>query len=299
MELDTLSGDSDDIYLQTKLETYLKRPTQLDSLTYPEFYQWWRSATQQEQKNAAQAAMKRKPFVIKCKGADDFSGYLSAKLALEAAEEHLAHVLTDCDVQIESGYDLLALKQCMQTHGVAPTVIDTVVRYYIDAGIDVLNDGVHDDVPVDSLALAEEVVEPIDFDNSDIVDGLSSYHWLMGSDPRDEQVSVLDSYSPGSVLADRVGHYWIRRAKMVITRHRFISSVGDDTEKFYQQKFLVTVPITEDHEVVLNPPHSWVELCAQNGMCDGHLDALSCLHSAISRGFHTDQLRSLAVIHRA
>ena len=36
-ELDSLSEDSEDIYLQTKLETYLKRPTQLDSLTYPEF----------------------------------------------------------------------------------------------------------------------------------------------------------------------------------------------------------------------------------------------------------------------
>ena len=48
-ELDLLSEDSEDIYLQTKLETYLKRPTQLDSLTYPEFYQWWRSANQDEQ----------------------------------------------------------------------------------------------------------------------------------------------------------------------------------------------------------------------------------------------------------
>ena len=41
------------IYLQTKLESYLKRSTQLDALTYPEFYQWWRSATQDEQKKAA------------------------------------------------------------------------------------------------------------------------------------------------------------------------------------------------------------------------------------------------------
>ena len=39
-KLDSLSDDSEDIYLQTKLETYLKRPTQLDSLTYPEFCQW-------------------------------------------------------------------------------------------------------------------------------------------------------------------------------------------------------------------------------------------------------------------
>ena len=82
---------------------------------------------------------------------------------------------------------------------------------------------------------------------------------------------------PGTVLADRVGHYWIRRAKMVISRHRFISYVGDDTEKYYQQKYLLSVPMTEDHEVVLNPPKSWVELCAESGMCDAHLDAFIVL----------------------
>ena len=118
----------------------------------------------------------------------------------------------------------------------------------------------------------------------------------MEANPSDEMVSCLSTYPPGTVLPDRVGHFWIRRAKMVITRHRFISSVGDDAEKYYQQKYLLSVPITEDHEVVLNPK-SWVELCAQSGMCDDHLDALSCLQSAISRGFHTDHLRSLAQLY--
>ena len=47
----------------------------------------------------------------------------------------------------------------------------------------------------------------------------------------------------------------------------------------------------------MNTPDSWIELCASNGMCDAHLDALSCLQSAISRGFHTDQLRSLAQLY--
>ena len=61
--------------------------------------------------------------------------------------------------------------------------------------------------------------------------------------------------------------------------------------KYYQQKYLLSVPMTE---VVLNSPKSWVEVCVESGMCDAHLDALSCLQSAISRGFHTDQLRSLA-----
>ena len=90
--------------------------------------------------------------------------------------------------------------------------------------------------------------------------------WLMEANPRDELVSVLSMYPPGTMQTDRMGHYWIRRANMVITRHRFISSVGHDTEKYYQQKYLLNVPMT-------------------------------CWQSAISRGFHTDQLRSLAQLY--
>ena len=97
-ELDSLSGDSEDIYLQTKFETYLKRPSQLDALTYPEFYQWWRSATQDEQKKAARATTKH---VIKCRGANDFQGYLDAKSALESGKEYLADVLSECDLHIQ------------------------------------------------------------------------------------------------------------------------------------------------------------------------------------------------------
>ena len=44
--LDSLSEYSEDIHFQTKVECYIKRPTQIDS--HPEFYRWWRSATQDE-----------------------------------------------------------------------------------------------------------------------------------------------------------------------------------------------------------------------------------------------------------
>ena len=128
-ELDSLSGDSEDIYLQTKLETYLKRPTQLDALTYPDFYQWWRSATQDEQKKAARATSQQ---VIKCKGANDFQGYLDAKSALESAEEYLADVLSECDLHIQNSYDLLALKRCLKSHNISFKVIKAVAQYYID-----------------------------------------------------------------------------------------------------------------------------------------------------------------------
>ena len=85
---------------------------------------------------------------------------------------------------------------------------------------------------------------------------------------------------------------------MVCTGHRFISSLGDDQEKYYEQKYLLTVPLNPQSEVMLEPPNSWVELCAKEGMCDEHLDAMYCMRSAISRGFHTDALRQRSAVHR-
>ena len=143
----------------------------------------------------------------------------------------------------------------MNAHSVAPIVVEAVVQFYTESGVDEQSEDC-DDFPLESITAATIIYESIDFYDPDHVSGLNSKHWLMEANLRDELVSVLSTYLPGTLLADGVGHYWIRRAKMVITRHRFISSVGDDTEKFYQQKYLLTLPMTVDHEVVLNPPKS-------------------------------------------
>ena len=171
-ELDSLSEDSEDIYLQTKLKTYLKRPTQLDSLTYPEFYQWWRSANQDEQKKAARVNSQR---VIKCKGADDFSGYLNAKSALESAQALLANVLSECSFQIQSGYDLLALKRCLKARDVAPIVVEAVVQFYTESGIDERSEECND-FPLESIITANGIFEVVDLYHPDLESGLNLRH---------------------------------------------------------------------------------------------------------------------------
>ena len=168
MQLNSLSDNSEDIYLQTKLETYLKRPPQLHSITYPDFYRWWCSAAPQEQKKALQSASKRQPLVIKCKGADDFKGYQLANTKVQAAEQQLASILSECDVHVNNSYDLVALKMCLERHEIAPKAIDAVVRHYVNVGIDLL-DGVQYDIPVKSLALAEDIVAAIDLHDTDIL----------------------------------------------------------------------------------------------------------------------------------
>ena len=139
-------------------------------------------------------------------------------------------IYSECRLQIQSGYDLLALKRCLMAHDVTPIVVEAVIQFYTESGVDERSEDFVD-FPLESIVTASEIFEAIDFYNTHLVSGLNSKHWLMESNPRDELVSILSTYPPGTVLADRVGHFWIRQAKMVITRHRFISSVGDDTDR--------------------------------------------------------------------
>ena len=58
-DLDILAEDSEDVYLNNRLDEYFQRPSELSALTYPEFYQWWRKGTSQEQKKAEAAIARR------------------------------------------------------------------------------------------------------------------------------------------------------------------------------------------------------------------------------------------------
>ena len=289
-QLKQLDDDDSDIYLQTKLQTYLKRSTSLHTLTYPEFYRWWRPATVAENKKASEV----EAYSIQCKGSDDFQEFLCAKEKLDNAHVLLSEVLADCEVDVSDGHDLLALCRALQRLGIPQCVFDAVERHYNNLGIESLPPKLQECPTEASQRVAEVIVKSID---SNLISGLCSYHWLMGSKISDNLISVLTQYKPGTILVDTDGHHWSRRAKMVCTRHRFISSVGDDQEKYYEQKYVLTVPITPQSQAILEPPQSWVEFCAKQGMCDEHVDAMSCMQSAVSRGFHTDALRELARVY--
>ena len=84
---------------------------------------------------------------------------------------------------------------------------------------------------------------------------------------------------------------------MCITRYRFIHPVGDEQEKFYEQKYLLNVPISFDDDITVNRPQSWKQLCIMKRLFDEHADAMSSLQSALSHGFHIDSLRELAILY--
>lgn len=292
-QLRDLEEEDSDIYLQTKFQTYFNRPAALHALTYPEFYRWWRSATTAEQKKVCEGD----PHNLHSKGSNDFQDFVHAKERLENAQTELSELLSQCDSVIGDEHDLWALKKALKIISVPQAVIDGIEKHYSEVGVDSLPADLNSCATEASSRIAKAIVGSIDWQDSELISGLCSHHWLLGN-LRDYLIDVLTRYKPGSVLQDSDGHYWYRRAKMVCTRHRFISCVGDDDqEKYYQQKYLLTVPITSQSEVVLNPPDSWVELCVSEGMCDEHLDAMSCMQSAVSRGFHTDALRELAQVY--
>ena len=168
---------------------------------------------------------------------------------------------------------------------------------YEGEGIDVGNTSVHLALSEYHRVRAEGLLAKVDLCNQDLVTGLSSYYWLMPQKPSTNLISILSWYPPGSTLADNNGWYWVRRSRMTITRHRFISCIGDDQEKYYEQKFLFNVPITDQSEVVQNLPTSWIEHCVQLNMYDMHIDALACMQSGISRGISVEALRSLAQLY--
>ena len=92
---------------------------------------------------------------------------------------------------------------------------------------------------------------------------------------------------------DKRGQYWRRRAKVAVTRFHFLAPAGETQEQFYEQKYLLSVPLTQEDHVVSEPPRSWMQLCVEKGLCDKEGDALSCLHTAVSKGFKYEELKTL------
>ena len=108
--------EDDDIYLKTKFETYLQRPTQLAPLTYPEFYRWWCSATPAQQKIAVSMSANGQALISETKGANDFRDYEIDKSILDITIDSLAELLADYESLVQTGEDLVALGRCLKEH---------------------------------------------------------------------------------------------------------------------------------------------------------------------------------------
>ena len=123
---------------------------------------------------------------------------------------------------------------------------------------------------------------------------IESAHWLHEDMSRKPNLAqLLTCYPAGTVLQDKQGQFWRRRSKVAVTQFHFLVPVGDTQEKFYEQKYLLNVPMLPEDNVISAPPQSWMQLCVEKGLCNKEGDALSCLHTAVSKGFKNEDLKAL------
>ena len=217
-EREPLEEDSEDIYPATRFETYTNRPHQLQSITYPEFFQWWRRATPAEHKKAVKVASNHETPTIKSKGPNDFQNFLNAQQHRDQAFAELAECFDAADVTIANSDQLLALLRCLSHLNSHQALLKAVSAYYSDHGIDPPNDDERV-LHKGEMEHAEALVAGADLDNKDLASGRATHHWLMDQEPSTVLTTTLTRYPPGSMLLDRSDHYWIRRATMVVTRH--------------------------------------------------------------------------------
>ena len=202
-QLSELDDEDSDIYLQTKFNTYLQRSPNLYSLTYPEFYRWWRPATTAERRKASQ--QEGDACNIKSKGNNDFEDYMHAKERLDKAQILLSELLEECDVEVRDSFDLAGLLTALKRLNLRQPVVDGVEKHYNQLGIDALPSNWCSCPTEATHEITEAVIESVDWLDSELVSGLCSHHWLMGADFRDDLIAVLLRYKPGTVLEDADG----------------------------------------------------------------------------------------------
>ena len=129
-------------------------------------------------------------------------------------------------------------------------------------------------------------------------------HWLhtklLQTHNSDEILSsslytILEAYPPGSMLVNTDGAYWVRKATAAVTRCRFITV--EDQEAYYEQKYLLTVPLTPTDDVIANPLLSWVKAAMQADLVDEHHDAKANLLDAVKRGFSLENIQSMVKLY--
>ena len=195
-QLQSLEGDSEDIYMATRVDTYLQRPPQLKRINYPEFYQWWRRSTSDEQRKAERGALSGSVASQQTKRADDFSDYLAVKAVKERATAELASRLEGADVP--DSLHLLALIRCMRYDSIPEPVQEAVKQHYAALSVDYPSDecAVLPQVPME---VAQETLPDLAIDDEQLSKDLAAFHWLMEPGPSEELVQVLTRYRPGSL----------------------------------------------------------------------------------------------------
>ena len=293
--LEELPHDSEDVFYLSKFQVYLLRPEELRDITYPDFYKWWRPLSSGETQRAVRQIQQQQLTTAVDSNSDsdtdciekgDFCEYLSyataRKRQVSAFKKRLqAHLHT---VSTDGQFTAILTKlEKMKCPLVVSLFVDAVQKTSLKRA---------DMVTESEMHTADGFIQTVNVDRC--VKVVENAHWLyedMSMKPDLEQ--LLIHYPPGTILKDKRDKYWRRRVKAAMTRFHFLAPVGETQESFYEQKYLTSTPLMEDDQVIIAPPKSWMQLCVERGLCDKEGDALSCLHTAVSKGFKYEELKTL------
>ena len=292
-QLASLPNDSEDIYVLSKHQVYLNRNSSLYDITYPMYFQWWRKANYSEQCKAEKAAEKGSTASIAHKGIDEF--------------EELKASITDLSDKLEKLVDKLnsnshlgsAIQSVVCNSHQKDDIAIVLKKIFIE-----LDHVAEVDCEINGSQIDQATAVLQDIGLLDTSSKSQKLHWLHtkllqthDSDeiPSSPLYTMLDTYPPGSMLLDTAGTYWVRRATAAVTRHRFITV--EDQEAYYEQKYLLTVPLTPIDDVITNPPLSWVKAAMQADLVDQQHDARANLMDAVKHGFSLENIQSIVKLY--
>ena len=294
MHLASLPPESEDIYVTTKYQLYLQQNNALHDLTYPTYFQWWRKSTYNEQLKAEKSVKKGLLPAMGYKGVDEFEELKASMVNLESKLERL-------NDELESKSHLWSAVQSIMSASAEHDSTALVIKQNLKNICN--NMELESNSSETELAECNAILRDIGLFNSS-TNRPEKLHWLhiklLQAHNNDEIPStpmyiMLENHPPGSMVPDQNGTYWVRRATAAVTRHRFITV--EDQETYYEQKYLLTVPLTSTDSIITKPPSSWVRAAMEGNLVDEHHDARATLMDAVKRGFSLENNRSIVKMY--
>ena len=258
------------------------------------YFQWWRKANYSEQCKGEKAVEKGSTPLIGYKGTDE---YQELKVSITNLNDKLQRLIDE-------------LKDKTHLCGAVQSVVNSVYQNDNTVAIfekvfnESVNDADHEAGDIDIKKINEATVLLQDIGLLDRHSNPKKLHRLhtklLQTCDNDELLSsplytILETYPPGSMLVDTDGAYRVRRATAAITRHRFITV--EDQEAYYEQNYLLTVPLTPTDDIIINPPLSWVKAAMQADLVDQHHDAKANLMDAVKCGFSLENIQFIVKLY--
>jgi len=303
VQLAALATDSEDVYQKSKFQAYLERNSALHDITYPMYYQWWRKCNVDEQRKGEKSVKKGNKPTVGFKGEDEFD-------ELKKSMREQNYLITELNVKLDSAVNhwincksmvFSAILSILQ-NVYCKSILEVFKSYFTKRGY---GNPLCDDFSDEDITEATTILNNSGLLNDELIQRANQkLHWLhtkllMAHSTTDiKQTSLyimLETYPPGTMIADINGNFWARRARACVTRHRFLSL--DDQEAFYEQKFLLKVPLTLSNDVVKNPPSSWIKAAMVAGLIDEQHDAKANLMDAVNRGFTFENIKSIVKLY--